>query len=334
MLTRSWRGPATGPAGVPLPPERMPLVRGGRPLKRWTYVGAYGPDLMLCAARARIGVGAGRVVGGVGPRARPAACSAPRAGAAASRSARRGWRCAAAGGARAGARRRRADRGRLPARAQYVWTRKRGGVRGARLDRARRRRRELDLRAIVDESAGYHARHTAWRWSAGVGVAGVRRAGRVEPRRRDPRRARGVRAHGLGRRRAARGRPGRVRTTCAVGGLRFTPEATRARRENLLAAALRLRAAVRHVRRRAARGRAAARGLGRDGAPRRALVTREPPDRGGCSARMRPMSRIALLAAVAVRRPHRHRPRGRLGHRRAGRDAQPASWPATPGASS
>jgi hypothetical protein len=24
---------------------------------------------------------------------------------------------------------------------------------------------------FVDESAGYHARHTAWRWSAGVGVA-------------------------------------------------------------------------------------------------------------------------------------------------------------------
>ena len=24
--------------------------------------------------------------------------------------------------------------------------------------------------AIVDESAGYHARHTAWRWSAGVGT--------------------------------------------------------------------------------------------------------------------------------------------------------------------
>ena len=34
----------------------MPLVRGGRPLKRWTYVGAYGPELMVCAASARIGV--------------------------------------------------------------------------------------------------------------------------------------------------------------------------------------------------------------------------------------------------------------------------------------
>ena len=34
----------------------MPLLRGGRQLKRWRYVGVYGPDLMLCAGRARVGV--------------------------------------------------------------------------------------------------------------------------------------------------------------------------------------------------------------------------------------------------------------------------------------
>ena len=56
MLTRSWRGPGPGRPALPLPPGRMPLVRGGRPLKRWSYVGAYGPELMLCAARGRIGV--------------------------------------------------------------------------------------------------------------------------------------------------------------------------------------------------------------------------------------------------------------------------------------
>jgi glycosyltransferase involved in cell wall biosynthesis len=33
----------------------MPAWRGGRPLKRWTWVGAFGPELMLCAAVARIG---------------------------------------------------------------------------------------------------------------------------------------------------------------------------------------------------------------------------------------------------------------------------------------
>src|SRR5688500_9503741 len=56
MSTRSWRGPGPGRPPLPLPPDRMPLMRGGRPLKAWTYVGAYSPQLMLCAATARIGV--------------------------------------------------------------------------------------------------------------------------------------------------------------------------------------------------------------------------------------------------------------------------------------
>jgi len=48
-----------------------------------------------------------------------------------------------------------------------IWTRKQGGVpaRGTVLGR------QLEARAIVDESAGRHDRHTAWRWSAGVGSA-------------------------------------------------------------------------------------------------------------------------------------------------------------------
>ena len=37
-------------------------------------------------------------------------------------------------------------------------------------ERRRARRFELDGDdGFVDESAGYHARHTAWRWSAGIG---------------------------------------------------------------------------------------------------------------------------------------------------------------------
>src|ERR687896_271404 len=39
-----------------LPPRRMPLVRGRRQLKRWRYVGVYGPEVMLCAGRARVGL--------------------------------------------------------------------------------------------------------------------------------------------------------------------------------------------------------------------------------------------------------------------------------------
>ena len=53
--TLPLRGDGTvRPAGLPLPPGRMPLLRDGRPLKRWRYVGVYGPELMLCAASVRI----------------------------------------------------------------------------------------------------------------------------------------------------------------------------------------------------------------------------------------------------------------------------------------
>ena len=76
---------------------------------------------------------------------------------------------------------------------------------------------------FVDESAGYHARHTAWRWSAGIGRlrTGARWRGTwstgCTTRRRQ-------RAHRLGRRRAPRG--GRAAEFAEdlrwVGGLGFT----------------------------------------------------------------------------------------------------------------
>jgi hypothetical protein len=52
-----------------------------------------------------------------------------------------------------------------------IWTRKRAGVTFAGsvvLDGAER---SLVARGVVDDSAGYHARHTRWSWSAGVGTA-------------------------------------------------------------------------------------------------------------------------------------------------------------------
>src|SRR5947199_3851661 len=39
----------------PVPPQRMPLWRHGRPLKRWRYVGAFCPEVMLCVGEARVG---------------------------------------------------------------------------------------------------------------------------------------------------------------------------------------------------------------------------------------------------------------------------------------
>ncbi|MBA2514900.1 MAG: hypothetical protein H0V26_11330 [Solirubrobacterales bacterium] len=54
-----WRG-RTGERprfGFPLPGEPMPLQRGGRPLKRWRWVGCFAPEVMLCAASAQVGPG-------------------------------------------------------------------------------------------------------------------------------------------------------------------------------------------------------------------------------------------------------------------------------------
>src|SRR5687768_12145874 len=50
-----WRGPAPDRPDLALPPGSMPLIQAGALRKRWRYVGVYGEDLMLCAARAAIG---------------------------------------------------------------------------------------------------------------------------------------------------------------------------------------------------------------------------------------------------------------------------------------
>jgi hypothetical protein len=152
-----------------IPPHA--LLRGGRPLKAWTWVGAFGPDVMLCAARVRIG-GVPVAWWAVWDRAR---------GRMIERSARgRGGVEVSPAGVRV--------RGRAvtfelalgdgapvelvsPHGAREIWTRKRAGVDACGWIELDGERRPLALRAVVDESAGYHARHTAWRWSAGVGTA-------------------------------------------------------------------------------------------------------------------------------------------------------------------
>jgi hypothetical protein len=233
-MVRAWRGPGPGrPAHVPLPPERMPGWRGGRPRKRWTWVGAFGPELMLCAAVARVG---------------PATTSWWAVwDRAAGRLQERSARHARGVGVRA-------DRVRVPGvldlavgdaapvevvsphGAQYAWTRKRGGVRvrGTVLGRA------VDLRGLVDESAGYHARVTAWRWSAGVGVAesGAPVAWNLVAGLHDGPEAseRTVwiagEPHALG---PVAFEDGLAGVAFAEGGaLRFTAEAARARRERLV----------------------------------------------------------------------------------------------------
>jgi Protein of unknown function (DUF2804) len=122
-----------------------------------------------------------------------------------------------------------------------VWTRKQAGIAAhVRISLDGARPTELEALAIVDDTAGYHARHTEWRWSAGVGVGadGVALAWNLVDGVNDPR---------TGSERAVwiDGRPREVspvefsadlsKIRCEDGSeLRFTAEAERSRKEDLL----------------------------------------------------------------------------------------------------
>jgi hypothetical protein len=149
----------------------MPSHHGLRPLKAWRYVGVYGPELMLCAAvvrigrarqsfwavwdrrdlrllertrfgRGRVGLRPGRMVVNDGDLQLDLALE-EEAGIEAV--------CAAGD--------------------SYAWTRKQGGVRAHGVVRLNGEQRRVDSRAVIDDTAGYYARHTSWQWSAGVGAA-------------------------------------------------------------------------------------------------------------------------------------------------------------------
>jgi hypothetical protein len=178
MASLPVRGPAVRDLPLALPPAAMPAWHGRRPLKRWRYVGVYTPEAMLCVGDARIG-------------------PVPQ----------RWWAVATPGGellerTTFGRRGVRIAGSSISVRARgveidleleesagvevvspagddgYVWTRKQAcvPVRGrVELPDGRRLTIAGD-HGFVDDSAGYHARHTEWRWSAGVGRSGDGRA--------------------------------------------------------------------------------------------------------------------------------------------------------------
>lgn len=160
-----------GLAGLALPPDPMPGRIGARPLKAWRYVGVFCPELMLCVATVRIG---------------PARQSF--------------WAVWDRAGERLYERTRFGTRhvtlipGRVqitdgpvtvdlilaetagvetvsPAGAAYGWTRKQGGIAAHGTVAIDDRPQPIAARAIVDDTAAYFPRHTAWRWCAGVGEA-------------------------------------------------------------------------------------------------------------------------------------------------------------------
>ena len=167
----------------------MPLVRDRRPLKRWRYVGAcYTAELMLCAGEAHISSAAQRWWALALPdgtllertTVSRGACGSRRHGSASTLALRVGR----ASPSSCSSARPRPSRSSSPHGRSYIWTAKRAPVhvRGqvrieAGPDAPAPRLFSFDgEHGFIDESAGYHARHTAWRWSAGVGRTGDGRA--------------------------------------------------------------------------------------------------------------------------------------------------------------
>jgi hypothetical protein len=139
----------------------MPLVCDRRPLKRWRYLGLYGEDVMLCAADVRI-AGLPQAFWAAWDRRalREKTVFRPGAVVLADDHARFGpaaLRIVPDGDAMA-VTSRHGD--------SYIWTRKQPVRASGRVDG-----RAVELRGLVDDSAGYHARRTDWRWCAGVGEA-------------------------------------------------------------------------------------------------------------------------------------------------------------------
>ncbi len=227
------------------------LFRGTRPLKRWRYVAIFSEQLMACAAIVQIGPArqsfwALHVRGEQQLRERTRMLP------------RRRELQITHGSHRDGtpARVRVRDRAvelelqleeqpGIQARCAHgsgeVWTRKQGGVAAhgtLALDGGAAR--EIEALAVIDDTLGYHARETEWRWSAGVGVGvdGTALAWNLVSGVNDP-------AHGSERAVWRAGVPGETppvsfaadlsRIDCEDGSrLSFAAEAERSRSENLL----------------------------------------------------------------------------------------------------
>lgn len=159
---------------MPLPPAPLPPWRGRRLLKRWRYVGVYGPEVMLCAGRARIGPAGqawwavldrreGRLHERTRLHGRGGHVELP-PGRVRVRDGDAAIELELADGAVQGIEVVTFDPG------GYAWTAKR--VPNARGEvRVAGRSWSIDGPALVDDSAGYHPRHTSWLWSAGTGTA-------------------------------------------------------------------------------------------------------------------------------------------------------------------
>ncbi len=219
-----------------LPPAAMPGRQGLRPLKAWRYVGVFGPELMLCLASVRLGP-ARQSFWAVWDRDQRRLYERTRSG--------RGRVTITPGGVRVDDDGLRLQLG-LEEEAgietvcasgtSYGWTRKQGGIRAhGTIEIHGARARKIDARAVIDDTAAYYERHTRWRWSAGVGHAldGRELAWNLVQGVNDPPRGSERTLWIDGEARELEPHAFDPELTSA-GGLRFTAEATRERRENRL----------------------------------------------------------------------------------------------------
>jgi hypothetical protein len=153
----------------------MALFHGTRPLKRWRYVAVFCEELMACAAQVQIGP-ARQAFWALLPR--PGGALRERTHVLARRGAvelREGSLRIDDAGVRldlvlqeeAGVQ---AD---CPHGNDRVWTRKQAGLPASgTLSLDDGPARAISARAVIDDTAGYHARRTEWWWTAGVGEGG------------------------------------------------------------------------------------------------------------------------------------------------------------------
>ncbi len=151
---------------------RLPAWRGTRPLKRWRYVAVFCEELMACAARVQVGSAHQSfwaLLWREEARLQEHTRLLRRRGAVQLEPGRLRVHDGAVeldltlaedAGIEA----------RCPHGAGHVWTRKQAGVpaRGT-VRRDGGPARTLETLAVVDDTAGYHARVTEWWWAAGVG---------------------------------------------------------------------------------------------------------------------------------------------------------------------
>jgi hypothetical protein len=149
----------------------MPLIHDRRPLKRWIYVGIYGEELMLCAASVRVG-GIPQCFWAVLDRASgemiEQTAFSPRIVAVDD------------GHLSVSSRKAKVELALRPSGepvevvsrhgASYIWTRKLPVIASGSVLVAGRSH-QIECAGLIDATAGYHARETAWSWSAGVGTS-------------------------------------------------------------------------------------------------------------------------------------------------------------------